>query len=96
LSDFISEMEVYPGERLGIRRPNRHVTNPLNAGIESAESAIRPEVRTIPIVHQSENAGLDAPHPGGGVAREQMQFLELPSGAGEPKISPAFLIQAPR
>ena len=48
----------------------------LIPGIKSAEPAIRPEVRAVPEIHQAENARLDAPHPGRGIALEQMQFLE--------------------
>ncbi len=49
---------------------------PPIAGIESAVSAIRPEVRAVPEIHQAENAGLDAPRPGCGIALEQVKFLE--------------------
>ena len=48
----------------------------LITGIEGTESTIRPEVRALPKIHQAENAGLDTPHAGCGVALEQMQFLE--------------------
>lgn len=48
----------------------------LVTGIESPESAVRPEVRAVPEIHQPEHALLDPPHPGHGVAFEQAQFLE--------------------
>ena len=46
------------------------------AGIESAKRAVGPEVRTVPEIHQAEDAGLDAPHPRCGISLEEMQFLE--------------------
>ena len=46
------------------------------AGIESAKRAVGPEVRTVPEIHQAEDAGLDAPHTAYGIALEEMQFLE--------------------
>ncbi len=48
----------------------------LVEGIKGPESSVRPEIRAFPEIHQAENAGLDAPHTGCGVAFEQMQFLE--------------------
>jgi len=48
----------------------------LISGIEGAISAVSPEVRAIPEIHQAEDAALNAPQAGCGVALEQTQFLE--------------------
>jgi hypothetical protein len=38
--------------------------------------SIRPKVRAVPEIHQPENSGLNAPHPGCGIALEQVQSLK--------------------
>lgn len=89
-------MKIYPGERLGIQRPEHHVTTPLNAGIERAKAAVRPEVWTVPEIHQTEYVRLDAPPPRCGIALEEMELLEpLENPEGEVDLDVAGIEDLP-
>ena len=56
----------------------------LIGGIEGAKSPVRPEVMTIPEIHQPQHALLDALHPGGGITLERPRILEpLENSEGE-------------
>jgi len=64
------------GFEKGARMPAVLRTGSPVAGIESAKRAVGPEVRTVPEIHQAEDAFPDAAHPRRGIALEEMQFLE--------------------
>ena len=74
----VRQAGAVPAEGLeeGARVPTVIRARALVAGVESAEPAVRPEVRAVPQFHQAEHMPADSAFAGLAVAFEEMEFLE--------------------